>query len=60
VKSFEIGWREAIGIVPFVLIILVLAVFPQFGLRRSQATVKATVPPGVTATYAATPAGGTP
>jgi NADH-quinone oxidoreductase subunit M len=43
VRSFEIGWREAVGVVPFVAIILVLAVYPQFGLRRSEATVKVTV-----------------
>ena len=43
VNSFELRWREAVGIVPFALIILVLAVYPQFGLRRSRATVEATV-----------------
>jgi NADH-quinone oxidoreductase subunit M len=43
VRSFEIGWREAVGIAPFVLVILVLAFYPQFGLRRSQATVQQTV-----------------
>jgi NADH-quinone oxidoreductase subunit M len=43
VDSREIGWREAIAVVPFAALILVLAFFPQFGLERSQATVKATV-----------------
>jgi NADH-quinone oxidoreductase subunit M len=41
--SREIGLREAVGVVPFVAVILVLAFYPQFGLRRSEPTVKATV-----------------
>jgi NADH-quinone oxidoreductase subunit M len=43
VESREITWREAVGVVPFVAIILVLAFYPQFGLKRSQRTVAATV-----------------
>jgi NADH-quinone oxidoreductase subunit M len=43
VDSREITWREALGVVPFVAIILVLALYPQFGLKRSQATVNVTV-----------------
>jgi NADH-quinone oxidoreductase subunit M len=41
--SREIGLREAVGVLPFVAVILVLAFYPQFGLRRSEPTVKATV-----------------
>ncbi len=33
VKSREIGFAEAVAIVPIVLVILVLAVYPQFGLE---------------------------
>jgi NADH-quinone oxidoreductase subunit M len=36
VTSFEIGWREAVAIVPLVLVILVFAFYPDFGLKRSQ------------------------
>jgi NADH-quinone oxidoreductase subunit M len=43
VASREIGLREAVGIVPFVAVILVLAFYPQFALRRSERTVKSTV-----------------
>jgi NADH-quinone oxidoreductase subunit M len=45
VDSREIGLREAIAIVPIVCVILVLAFYPQFGLRRSEATLKATIAP---------------
>ena len=40
VTSREIGLVEAIPIVPIVALILVLAFYPQFGLRRSQPTVR--------------------
>ena len=36
---------EAVAIVPIVLVILALAFYPQFGLRRSEPTVKATILP---------------
>ena len=39
VTSFEIETRDAIAIVPLVLVILVFAFYPQFGLRRSQTSV---------------------
>jgi NADH-quinone oxidoreductase subunit M len=43
VNSREIGLADAAAIVPIVLVILVLAFYPQFGLKRSEPTVKATV-----------------
>jgi NADH-quinone oxidoreductase subunit M len=43
VRSFELGWGEALGIVPLVALILVLAFFPQFGLERSQPAVKSAI-----------------
>jgi NADH-quinone oxidoreductase subunit M len=45
VSSYEIGLSEAVAIAPLVLIILVLAFYPQFGLRRSESSVKATIAP---------------
>ena len=39
VKSFDIGIRDAIAIVPVVLVILVFAFYPQFGLHRSESSV---------------------
>ncbi|MFZ0041552.1 MAG: proton-conducting transporter membrane subunit, partial [Solirubrobacteraceae bacterium] len=45
VKSFEIGWREAAPIVPIVLVILVFAFYPQFGLRRSQPSLRTAIAP---------------
>ena len=39
VTSREIGWRDALAVVPLVLVILVLAFYPQFFLKRSQSTV---------------------
>jgi NADH-quinone oxidoreductase subunit M len=43
VTSREITFAEGAAIVPLVLIILVLAFYPQFGLHRSDATVKRTI-----------------
>jgi NADH-quinone oxidoreductase subunit M len=43
--SREITLREAVGVVPFVAVILVLAFYPQFGLTRSERTLKATLAP---------------
>ncbi|HWF53582.1 MAG TPA: NADH-quinone oxidoreductase subunit M [Solirubrobacteraceae bacterium] len=43
VHSSEIVIGEAAAIVPLVIVILVLAFYPQFGLHRSEATVKRTV-----------------
>jgi len=43
VASREIGFADAVAIVPIVLVILALAFYPQFVLRRSEASVKSTV-----------------
>jgi NADH-quinone oxidoreductase subunit M len=43
VESFEIGLSDALALVPLVLVILALAFYPQFGLRRSEPTVNSTV-----------------
>ncbi len=43
--SREIGLADAAAIVPFVAVILVLAFYPQFGLRRSEPTLKSTIAP---------------
>jgi NADH-quinone oxidoreductase subunit M len=43
VKSFEIGVGDALAIVPLVLILLVFAFYPQFGLSRSQKSIARSV-----------------
>jgi NADH:ubiquinone oxidoreductase subunit 4 (subunit M) len=43
VNSREMGWSDAVGLVPFVLVILVLAFYPQFALKRSELATKASV-----------------
>ena len=43
VGSREVVVGEAVAIVPIVLVILVLALYPQFGLKRSEPTVRATI-----------------
>ncbi len=43
--SREIGLRDAAAIVPFVAVILVFAFYPQFGLRRSEPTLKSSIAP---------------
>jgi NADH-quinone oxidoreductase subunit M len=43
VSSFDLGVADLAGIVPLVLVILALAFFPQFGLRRSQASLSSAV-----------------
>jgi NADH-quinone oxidoreductase subunit M len=45
VVSREIGLADAIAIAPIVLVILVLALYPQFGLKRSQPSVRLAVAP---------------
>ncbi len=45
VKSFELTRIEAIAIAPLVAIILVLAFYPQFGLNKSEVSVKAAIAP---------------
>jgi NADH-quinone oxidoreductase subunit M len=44
-RSREIALPEFVAIAPIVLVILALAFFPQFGLRRSEASLNATVGP---------------
>jgi NADH-quinone oxidoreductase subunit M len=45
VVSREIGLNDAVVLVPIVLVILALAFYPQFGLRRTEPSVKAAVAP---------------
>ena len=45
VASRELALVDVAAIAPVTLIILVLAFYPQFGLRRSEPTVRATVAP---------------
>jgi len=45
VKSFELRRIEVIAIVPLIALILVLGFYPQFGLNKSQASVKAAIAP---------------
>jgi NADH-quinone oxidoreductase subunit M len=43
VNSFEITMREGVPVAGMVMVILVLAFYPQFGLRRSQPSLKASL-----------------
>ena len=43
VDSREIGFRDLAGLVPLVALILALAFYPQFVLRRTEPTVKSTL-----------------
>ncbi len=45
VASREIAFGEAVAIAPVVLVILALAFYPQFGLRRSEPSLKASIAP---------------
>jgi NADH-quinone oxidoreductase subunit M len=45
VHSLDIGLADLVALVPIVVVILALAFYPQWGLRRSQATVKRTLVP---------------
>jgi NADH-quinone oxidoreductase subunit M len=47
VSSYEISVRDAIPVGGMVLVILVLAFYPQFGLRRSERSVKAALAPSL-------------
>jgi NADH-quinone oxidoreductase subunit M len=58
VTSREIGLTEALPIVPIVLVIVVLAFYPQFGLRRSERAVSASVAPAALAQSGSGPAAG--
>lgn len=42
-RGRDLPWRDAVAIVPLAAIILFLAFYPQFGLRRSQASANAAV-----------------
>jgi NADH-quinone oxidoreductase subunit M len=45
VVSREVVFPEAVAIVPIVVVILVLAFYPQFGLKRSEPSLRATIAP---------------
>ena len=45
VKPFDLRLPELAALVPLVLVILALAFYPQWGLRRSAATVRTTLAP---------------
>ena len=45
VQSREISLRDGLAIVPLVVVILALALYPQFGLKRSQSSLKSTMAP---------------
>jgi NADH-quinone oxidoreductase subunit M len=45
VSSFDISFGDALPVIGLLAVILVLAFYPQFGLRRSQSTVNAAVAP---------------
>jgi NADH-quinone oxidoreductase subunit M len=45
VTSRDIGLSDLVAVIPLVVVILALAFYPQWGLRRSQATVRATLAP---------------
>jgi NADH-quinone oxidoreductase subunit M len=44
-QTREISLRDGLAIAPLVAVILVLAFYPQFGLRRSEQSLKATMAP---------------
>jgi NADH-quinone oxidoreductase subunit M len=44
-QSREISWRDALAVVPLVVVILALALYPQFGLKRSQRSLQLTMAP---------------
>ena len=45
VRSREIRLAEAAAIIPLVVVVLALALYPQFGLKRSQPTLQTTIAP---------------
>jgi NADH-quinone oxidoreductase subunit M len=59
VGSVEIGLAEFVGIAPIVLVILVFAFYPQFVLKRSESTVRATLPAAAHRVVARVPSGWT-
>ncbi len=48
VESRELTLREGLVLVPLVLLIVAIALYPQFGLKRSEATVTAVTAPVAT------------
>jgi NADH-quinone oxidoreductase subunit M len=56
VTSTEIGLREAVAVVPVVLLILVFAFYPQFGLRRSEPSLKTSIAAAAAQTQSSTSA----
>jgi NADH-quinone oxidoreductase subunit M len=58
VESREMSWRDGFVLAPLVLAILAIALYPQFALDRSEATVRSALPEqGVTPSVAEAPAG---
>jgi NADH-quinone oxidoreductase subunit M len=55
VTSREIGWADGVAIVPLVGVILAVALYPQFVLKRSEPSVKLAIAP-VTQAQAPAPA----
>jgi NADH-quinone oxidoreductase subunit M len=55
VDSREIGFRDLAGLAPLVGVILVLAFYPQFVLKRTQATVQTTIAPAQTLSASTNP-----
>jgi NADH-quinone oxidoreductase subunit M len=45
VTSRDIGLADGLVLIPIVLIILVLAFYPQFGLKRSEPSLRAAIAP---------------
>jgi NADH-quinone oxidoreductase subunit M len=45
VNSFDISIGDALPVIGLLVVIIVLAFYPQFGLRRSERTVRAAVAP---------------
>jgi NADH-quinone oxidoreductase subunit M len=44
-QSREISWRDGLAIVPLVAVILAFAFYPQFGLKRSDQSLRAAMAP---------------
>jgi NADH-quinone oxidoreductase subunit M len=58
VESREMSWRDGFVLAPLVLAILAIALYPQFALDRSEATVRSALPEqGVTPSVAEAPTG---
>jgi NADH-quinone oxidoreductase subunit M len=55
--SREIPLRDLVVVAPLVIVVLALALYPQFGLDRSERTVKAVIAPAQLTAYPGTPIG---